>query len=72
MKKYLRTLLIFLVVVGGVALMGVRNVRAKMARHRIWAASVHWTIRGATGVALCARAGGVVSSPMVQRWYEFV
>ena len=38
MKKYLRTLLILLIVVGGVALMGVRNVRAKIARCRIGAA----------------------------------
>ena len=38
MKKYLRTLLILLIVVGGVALMGVRNVRAKIARCRIVAA----------------------------------
>ena len=38
MNRTLRTLLILLVVVGGVALMGVRNVRAKMARHRILAA----------------------------------
>lgn len=30
------------------------------------AASVHLTIREATGVALCARAGGAVSSPMVR------
>ena len=38
MRKYLRTLLILLVVVGGVALMGVRNVRVKIARCRIVAA----------------------------------
>lgn len=38
MKKYLRTLLILLIVVGGVALIGVRNVRAKIARSRIVAA----------------------------------
>ena len=38
MKKYLRTLLILLVVVGGVVLMGVRNVRATIARCRIVAA----------------------------------
>ena len=38
MKKNLRTLLILLVVVGGVALTGVRNVRAKIARCRIEAA----------------------------------
>ena len=36
--KVLRTLLILLVVVGGVALVGVRNVRAKIARCRIEAA----------------------------------
>ena len=38
MNRTLRTLLILLVVVGGVALMGVRNVRAKIARCRIGAA----------------------------------
>ena len=38
MKKHLRTLGILLVVVGGVALVGVRNVRAKIARCRIGAA----------------------------------
>ena len=38
MNRTLRTLLILLVVVGGVALMGVRNVRAKIARCRIAAA----------------------------------
>ena len=37
-NKVLRTFLIVLVVVGGVALMGVRNVRAKIARCRIEAA----------------------------------
>lgn len=37
-NKVLRTFLIALVVVGGVALMGVRNVRAKIARCRIEAA----------------------------------
>ena len=37
-NKVLRTFLIVLVVVGGVALMGVRNVRAKIARCRIGAA----------------------------------
>lgn len=37
-SKVLRSLLIVLIVVGGIALMGVRNVRAKIARHRIWAA----------------------------------
>ena len=37
-NKVLRTFLIVLVVVGGVALMGVRNVRAKIARSRIVAA----------------------------------
>lgn len=37
-NKVLRTFLIALVVVGGVALMGVRNVRAKIARCRIVAA----------------------------------
>ena len=36
--KVLRTWLILLVVVGGVALVGVRNVRAKIARCRIEAA----------------------------------
>ena len=36
--RTLRTLLSLLVVVGGVALMGVRNVRAKIARCRIVAA----------------------------------
>ena len=38
MNRTLRTLLILLVVVGGVALVGVRNVRAKIARCRIGAA----------------------------------
>ena len=38
-SKVLRSLLIVLIVVGGIALMGVQNVRAKIARHRIWAAS---------------------------------
>ena len=38
MTRTLRTLLSLLVVVGGIALMGVRNVRAKIARHRIGAA----------------------------------
>ena len=38
MNRTSRTLLILLVVVGGVALMGVRNVRAKIARCRIEAA----------------------------------
>ena len=38
MNRTLRTLLILLVVIGGVALMGVRNVRAKIARCRIEAA----------------------------------
>ena len=38
MNRTLRTLLILLIVVGGVALMGVRNVRAKIARCRIEAA----------------------------------
>ena len=37
-NNVLRTFLIVLVVVGGVALMGVRNVRAKVARCRIVAA----------------------------------
>ena len=37
-NKVLRSFLILLVVVGGVALMGVRNVRAKIARSRIVAA----------------------------------
>ena len=37
-NRTLRTLLILLVVVGGVALMGVQNVRAKIARSRIMAA----------------------------------
>ena len=37
-NNVLRTFLIVLVVVGGVALMGVRNVRAKIARCRIVAA----------------------------------
>ena len=37
-NKVLRTFLIVLVVVGGVALMGVRNVRTKIARSRIVAA----------------------------------
>ena len=37
-NKIFRTALIFLAVVGGVALMGVRNVKAKMALHRIGAA----------------------------------
>ena len=37
-NNVLRTFLIVLVVVGGVALMGVRNVRAKIARSRIVAA----------------------------------
>ena len=37
-NKVLRTFLIVLVVVGGIALMGVRNVRAKIARCRIGAA----------------------------------
>ena len=37
-NKVLRSFLILLVVVGGVALMGVRNVRAKIARCRIGAA----------------------------------
>ena len=37
-NKVLRSFLILLVVVGGVALMGVRNVRAKIARGRIVAA----------------------------------
>ena len=37
-NKVLRTFLIVLVVVGGVALMGVRNVRARIARCRIGAA----------------------------------
>ena len=38
MNRTLRTLLILLVVVGGIALVGVRNVRAKIARCRIVAA----------------------------------
>ena len=38
MKKHLRTLGILLIVVGGVALVGVRNVRAKIARCRIGSA----------------------------------
>ena len=38
MKKHLRTLGMLLIVAGGLALVGVRNVRAKIARHRIWAA----------------------------------
>ena len=37
-NNVLRSFLILLVVVGGVALMGVRNVRAKIARCRIEAA----------------------------------
>ena len=37
-SKVLRSLLIVLIVVGGIALMGVQNVKAKIARHRIWAA----------------------------------
>ena len=36
-NKVLRSFLILLVVVGGIALMGVRNVRAKIARCRIGA-----------------------------------
>ena len=38
MKKHLRTLGILLIVAGGLALVGVRNVRAKIARCRIGAA----------------------------------
>ena len=38
MNRTLRSFLILLVVIGGVALMGVRNVRAKIARCRIEAA----------------------------------
>lgn len=37
-NKIFRTVLILLAVIGVIALMGVQNVRAKIARHRIWAA----------------------------------
>lgn len=37
-KRVLRSVLILLAVGGGIALMGVQNVRAKVARHRILAA----------------------------------
>ena len=38
MNRTLRTLLIVMIAIGGIALMGVRNVRAKIARSRIGAA----------------------------------
>ena len=37
-NKIFRTVLILLAVIGVIALMGVQNVRAKIARQRIWAA----------------------------------
>ena len=53
-NKIFRTVLILLAVIGVIALMGVQNVRAKIARHRIWAArqaaeslcyGVEWSMR---------------------------